>query len=332
LRNGVALCALLTCATFAQDARAQVTELPQIDVISTTPAGGAEVPRDKIPNMTHVLRAEEVQISGTADVLKSLEARIGGVTLTNSQNNPFQPSVMYRGFEASPLAGNPQGLAVYVNGARFNTPFGDTVNWDLIPSIAIHRMVLESSNPAFGLNALGGSLSVELKNGFTWQGAEAEIMGGSFGRIAGAVQFGKQIENVATYVAVSALHEKGWRAFSPSTLRQLYGDIGWRGSSGEMHLNVIAASNDLTGNGTAPVELLAADRSAVFTHPDNTINQYVRLAISGKHEINDQWSVQGNAYYGKLKQRTKNGDASEAEPCLPPNDDFLCLEEDGPAR
>src|SRR5688500_11781423 len=166
LRNGVALGALvLSCgAALGQ------TLLPQIDVISTTPVAGPGVPRDKIPNVTHVLPAEDVRINGTADVLGSLAARIGAVTLTNAQSNPFQPSLMYRGFEASPLAGNPQGLAVYVNGARFNSPFGDTMNWDLIPSIAIHRMVLESSNAAFGLNALGGSLSVELKNGFTWQG------------------------------------------------------------------------------------------------------------------------------------------------------------------
>jgi outer membrane receptor protein involved in Fe transport len=203
------------------------------------------------------------------------------------------------------------------------------MNWDLIPSVAIHRMVLESSNAAFGLNALGGSLSVELKNGFTWQGAELEALGGSHGRIAGSLQYGKQIENFATYVAVSALHEKGWRQFSPSTLKQLYGDVGWRGSSGELHFNIIAADNDLTGNGTSPVELLAVDRSAVFTHPDNTLNQYLRLALSGNFEINDAWSVQGNAYYGKLKQRTKNGDASEAEECGS-DPTLLCLEGDDP--
>jgi iron complex outermembrane receptor protein len=66
------------------------------------------------------------------------------------------------GFLASPLQGNPQGLAVYLNGARFNQPFGDTVNWDLIPDLAIDRMDLVGSNPVFGLNALGGALSVRM--------------------------------------------------------------------------------------------------------------------------------------------------------------------------
>ena len=71
---------------------------------------------------------------------------------------------------------------------RFNQPFGDTVNWDLIPSVAIDRVEVDGSNPAFGLNALGGSIAVELKNGFTYQGGEVELLGGSFGRISGTLQ------------------------------------------------------------------------------------------------------------------------------------------------
>jgi hypothetical protein len=50
-----------------------------------------------------------------------------------TQNNPLQPDIQYRGFVASPLMGLPQGLSTYVNGVRFNEPFGDSVNWDLIP-------------------------------------------------------------------------------------------------------------------------------------------------------------------------------------------------------
>jgi iron complex outermembrane receptor protein len=310
-------------------ARAQSVALPEIEVISTTPLPGAEVAREKIPAMTHVLTSEDIRPNEIPDLLSGLDSRIGGVSLNNAQGNPFQPNLSYRGFEASPLAGNPQGLAVYVNGARFNQPFGDTVNWDLISSIAINRTVLEGSNPAFGLNALGGSLSVELKNGFTWQGAELEVLGGSFGRVMGSAQFGKQIDNVALYVALSALREDGWRDFSPSKLRQFYGDIGWRGSAGEVHLNLLAADNNLVGNGTTPVELLAVDRSAVFTHPDQTINRYGRLAATGNFEVNDQTSVQANAYYSRLRQRTKNGDASDAEPCED-NTAFLCLDDDGP--
>ena len=177
------------------DARAQdaTIQLPAITVIGTTPLPGAEIPREKVPAANYVLSDEELRPNEVANVTDALETRISGVNLNQAQGNPFQPNLTYRGFEASPLAGNPQGLAVYVNGSRFNQPFGDTVNWDLVPSIAIHRMVLEGSNPAFGLNALGGSISVEMKNGFNYQGAEMELMGGSFGRINSSLQYGRRI-------------------------------------------------------------------------------------------------------------------------------------------
>ena len=335
LLGGAALGALmLPAAAWAQGspetAWAQGTiVLPEIDVVTTTPLPGAEVPREKIPAITHVLTPEDVRITGVPDVLGSLESRIGGVTLNNAQGNPFQPNFSYRGFDASPLVGNAQGLAVYVNGARFNQPFGDTVNWDLIPSIAINRMTLEGSNAAFGLNALGGSLSVELKNGFNYQGAELEVYGGSFNRIASSFQFGKQIDNTAVYLALAGLREDGWRDFSPSKLRQLYSDVGWRGSSGEVHFNVLAANNSLVGNGTTPVELLDFRRASIFTHPDETLNKYVRVAASGNFDLTDQLSMQANAYYSRFRQRTRNGDASDAEPCEA-DDAFLCLDDDGP--
>ena len=83
------------------------------------------------------------------------------------------------------MQGTPQGLAVYVNGVRFNQAFGDTVNFDLLPDMAIDQMNLEGSNPVFGLNALGGALNVRLKNGFTYQGGEIEASGGSFGTFGG---------------------------------------------------------------------------------------------------------------------------------------------------
>ena len=115
-----------------------------------------------------------------------------GVSRSDQTGNPFQPNIDYRGFTASPVPGTPQGLAVYQNGARINETFGDTVNWDLIPQMAINRMTLSPNNPVYGLNALGGAISIEMKNGFNYQGAQAEVTGGSFGRIGASAQAGGQ--------------------------------------------------------------------------------------------------------------------------------------------
>ena len=133
------------------------------------------------------------------------------------------------------------------------------MDWDLIPNIAIDKVNLEGSNPVFGLNALGGAVNIQLKNGFTWQGFEADISGGSFGQVQGEFQYGKQAGNTSTYVAGTVLHQNGWRDLQSTDLQNIYGDVGWRSDRAELHLNITAAHSVLNGPGTSPVELLAAD-------------------------------------------------------------------------
>ena len=111
------------------------------------------------------LGREDIKRAGTPDLLSSLTRSFAGVSLQDAQNNPWQPNLVYRGFVASPLQGQAQGLAVYVDGARFNQPFGDTVNFDLIPDAAIASVTLRDASPVYGLNALGGALVIETATG-----------------------------------------------------------------------------------------------------------------------------------------------------------------------
>src|SRR5262249_33340042 len=262
-----------------QEAPAVPITMPPVNITATPLLPG--LPElDKVPSTAQVFNRNAVTRDAFPALLRTLDEGAAGVALDQAQGNPWQPNLQYHGFEASPLVGNAQGLAVYVNGSRFNQPFGDTTNWDLIPDIAIDDMELVGANPAFGLNALGGALSVRLKNGFTWQGGEAEVLGGSFGRIQASMQYGVQVNNFAAYVAAMVMNETGWRDFSPSSMRQIYGDVGWRGARAELHINVIGASNDLIGNGTTPVQLLSVSRHAIFTQPDDTRNKYVRVGLS----------------------------------------------------
>src|SRR6516225_2926335 len=173
----------------AQEAPPLTLTLPTIEVVATTPLLGSGVDAAKVPAQTQVLTGADVTREGNADALRALNQNVPGVTLDAAAGNPFQPSLFYHGFQASPLQGNPQGLAVYLNGTRFNNPFGDTVNWEVIPDLAIDRMNIVGSNPVFGLNALGGALSVQLKNGFTYHGTELDALGGSFGKYEWEFQY-----------------------------------------------------------------------------------------------------------------------------------------------
>ena len=325
--------ALSNVPAVAQDEAAgpPATELtlPPVEVVGPTPLLGSGVDRNKVPAETHVLTDQDISRNGYPQALRALNEDLPGVTLDAAAGNPFQPNLVYHGFLASPLQGNPQGLAVYVNGARFNQPFGDTVNWDLIPDLAIDRIELVGSNPVFGLNALGGALSVRMKNGFTHQGVEIDLLGGSFAHYQGNLQYGIQSDSVATYVAATGVHEGGWRDLQSSNLGNFYGDLGWRGYGGEVHINVTAAQTRLNGPGTSPVELLAVAPGAQFTAPNLITNKYTHVNLTGSYDITDTTSLQGLAYYTYFQQKVANGNVPVASPCDDPDQiGFLCVAND----
>ena len=303
------------------------TSLSEVTVVAASPIPGSGLDRDKAPVETNVLTSSDFTRDGEPDELRTLGGQVGGINLDSAAGNPFQPSLFYHGFEASPLQGTSQGLAVYVDGVRFNQAFGDTVNWELTPSVAIDRLTVEGSNPLFGLNALGGSIDTELKTGFSYQGAEVDLSGGAFGQVQGDIQYGRQVGDTALYVAASAVHQDGWRDLQSSDIQNLYGDLGWRHERAELHLDVRFANSDLNGPGTSPVELLAVDPQAQFTAPNNIKNRYAELSARGAYRMNDTTSVQGVVYYDYFKQLVVNGNAADDLPC----DDgsgLLCNDDD----
>src|SRR6266404_7206922 len=172
-------------------AQSETVALPEVNVIAPSPLGGY-VDRDKVPGTVQTLTSDDFKRTESPIVTETLFQRIPGVTLSDPNGNSAAQSLSYRGFFASPVQGTPQGIAVYMSGIRFNEAFGDTVNWDLIPTDAIDRSDLWTNNPVFGLNALGGAVSLQMKNGFSYQGFEGEMQGGSFGRRSGDVQYGVQ--------------------------------------------------------------------------------------------------------------------------------------------
>ncbi len=198
--------------------------LPAVEAVGIAPLPGSGLPRDRVAGNPRSVSAADLLRDGRlvgGGLTGTLERLSASVNLNNTQGNPFQPDVQVRGFSASPLLGTPQGLAVYQNGVRINEAFGDTVNWDLIPQIAIRDLDVIGGNPLFGLNAIGGALALRMRTGFDFQGAEVDLSGGSFGGRAVGAHAGKQVGNAAAYFAVEGLDENGFRRFSPSRIRRL---------------------------------------------------------------------------------------------------------------
>ncbi len=293
--------------------------------IETSPLSNSGINISTWPQNVQMFTAKDIEVNGVPNLAAGLDKKATGVNLVNSQANPYQPTILYHGFEISPIQGTPAGLSVYVNGARFNQPFGDIALWSSLPADAIETLSLEDGNPVFGLNALGGAINVQMKNGFLYHGGEAEVSGGSFDHIEGNVQYGKQAGDTAMYVDASATHEAGWRDLQSSDLQNFYGDLGWRGPHAELHFNAAFGNSTLNGPGTVPVELLAADRAAQFTGPNGIADRSARLGATLNARMTADTSVQAVVYYSYLLEHLYNGNGPNDLPCGPgPDENYLC--------
>jgi iron complex outermembrane receptor protein len=317
---GSAVLVLLTGGAVAQTASdnsgaAPVATLAPLNIIGTSPLPGIGIDRDKVPANVQTLNSQDLSLEGTPSLLTGLTDQAGSVNINSTLVNEFQPDILYRGFEASPVLGTPQGIAVYQNGVRVNEAFGDTVNWDLIPDFAIDRFDMVSANPVYGLNALGGAAVITMKNGFTYHGFEDELAGGSFGQRSEEFQYGQQVGNWAAYIGGRWFNEDGWRQFSQNNLRQIYADIGARTDKASLDISFTGADNMLYGAGTTPELTLAVSRDLDFTTPQNNGNQLDFLTLNGTYHVTDDWSFQGNAYVRQFHQTVVNGNTTNYIAC-----------------
>lgn len=305
----------ITSIAAAQD-EPGARRLETIEVVGATPLGSA-VDADKIASNIQAAAEEQLREQHALDLAEFMQRSLGSVFVNDAQSNPLQPDIQYRGFVGSPLLGLPQGIAVYQDAVRVNEPFGDTVNWALIPDSAIDTVYLmPGSNPLFGLNALGGAISIETKDGFAHSGTRAEAFAGSFDRVGLQAETGGSIDDRFGYfVTGSYLEEDGWRDHSPTEAGKLFASLGWQLPRTRIDASLTYADTDLIGNGAAPVQLLELDRSAIFTRPDQTRNELTQLNVAVEHEISSELVITGNAYVRDSDIGTYNGDDSDFEAC-----------------
>ncbi len=294
--------------------RAEALETDVIEVVGTTPLGGLGVPIDQVPSNVQTAKGKEMQHQQSLNLPDFINQNLTGVNVNETQNNPYQPNVNFRGFTASPLLGTPQGLSVYQDGVRINEPFGDTVNWDLIPQNAIANIVLmPGSNPLFGLNTLGGALSVQTKSGEHFPGGGIQVLGGSWGRWAVEGEYGGKLDNgVGYFFAGNQFKEQGWRDSSPSDVLQGFGKIGWNNEKTDIDISFSGADTNLVGNGYTPQSLLRQfGYEAINTKPDRTENKLGFINGKLNHWFTDELLLTTNAYYRHNLTKTLNGDIND---------------------
>ncbi|HUE63020.1 MAG TPA: TonB-dependent receptor [Rhizomicrobium sp.] len=325
---------LAVASLFALPASAQqmaAGEAPEhVVVYGTLPDSDIGQVAGKVPGELQSIGANQLTAQHGATLLDALGNQTAGVSLSDTQGNGSFQDLRFHGFEASPLQGVAQGVAVYQNGVRLNEAFGDTVNWDAIPETAIARMDVWSSNPVFGLNALGGAVNLVMKNGFTWQGTALSAQGGTYGHGMGTAQYGFTDGDLSLYGAAEAVTDSGWRLHSPSDILRLYADTGWRIGNSELHLAASGSLSALGVVGPAPIELLRQASTATYSYPQATHNMIGSLALNDKTRFSDNWQLEASVFVRALRQRHVDGNDGNFESCSSRSSfgGDICLQDD----
>jgi hypothetical protein len=306
-------------------AQAQGTRTQTVEIIGTAPLPGQGVDRALLPYTTQVLRRGQVEQAQAENTTDLLARRAPGVQVNDIQGSPFQGDLTFRGFRASGILGASQGLSVYLDGVRINEPFGDVVNWDLVPEFALDSLALvPGANPAFGLNTLGGAIALTTASGKSAPGLRSEVTLGSFGRKRADLSYGTADEDWHAYGAIGLFDERGWRDHSDGRLGTLLAKAGRHTDFGDFTFGLLAARSRLVGNGLVPLvtfdddgertpDLGSRRRAAVYTHPDETRNRLAQASLSWRHVLGNGLAAETLLYVRGSRRSTINGDEAEVD-------------------
>ncbi len=304
----------LVCTGSRADNPSEVLELPQVQVVGTTPLPGSGVLLRKLPSNVQIFTSADLRGQRSGNLTEFLEQNATGITVNAAQGNPYQPDINFRGFTASPLLGTPQGVSVFFDGVRVNEPFGDAVNWDLIPQSAISSIqLIPGSNPAFGLNTLGGAIALYSKSGASEYpgkpGGSITLSGGSFGRRTVGFETGGRRGLWDWFVTGNDATDRGWAEHNASRVRQLFAKLGWQDDQTDLDLTLSAADNRLAATQTVPLSF--SDIRQAYTYPDQNTNRARFVSLKGSHALSEALVLSGDAYVRRFRNRNLSSNVND---------------------
>jgi outer membrane receptor protein involved in Fe transport len=304
--------ACLGASALAQDEAAKAT-LPDVQVIQRTPLPGFETSSSLYPGNVQQASDLDIEAAGAGTLPEFMNRKLLGVTVNEVQGDPYQVDLNYRGQRLSPVLGSAQGLSLWLDGVRMNQPFGDTVQWDLLPQAAIAGVLLvPGSNPLYGLNTLAGALVLTTKSGLSDPGTELDVSAGSWGRKRIDFAQGQHWQDGwHAFVAASAFDEGGWRDRSPGRLGNIFFKAGRQEGADGWSVSMLDAGSRLDGNGLLNESLAAHDWGAVYTAPDTTRNHESLFTARTTRSLDRDTRLALQAWYREDHRATRNGDVND---------------------
>ena len=301
----------------AQTPAGGIVALPEV-VVSATPlptGDGSGLDINKVPGDITVVSSKQFIEQYSPSVTQALVSHTPAAVAISVDGSDLSPDLFYRGFDASRISGTAAGLAVYENGVRINESFGDSVNLDLIPPIALASSEIYTNNPIFGLNALGGAINFTTKNGFNFHGGDVTLLGGSYGRANGFGEFGKQSGDYSFYFAGDLFRDGGYRPFGAQNAERFLVDLGRRSQDSEIHLIGQFGRSLLGVQGTTPQVLIQQQYNSVFTTPQTTNNQAGQAQLLSRFDITPHWSIGSSFYVRQFDQVHVDGNDADVTDC-----------------
>lgn len=314
LRPAVHAIALALAGPWAGAQELNPGALLSVEIIGAAPLSGIGVERRLLPYAVQTASGDALRRQAGSGLADFMGTQLAGVNVAEISGSAFQGDVTYHGFRASPVLGAAQGISVYLDGVRVNEPFGDVVNWDMVPEAALSELTLvPGANPLFGLNTLGGALALSTRSGHDTPGTEATLtIASGMHRRADIVHGVRLADGWHALVSLTAFGERGWRDHSDSRAGNAFLKVGRVGAADDWQVSILAGRSRLSGNGLLPLAMFEQDRRQVYTYPDQARNQLFQAALSEKHQFDATTVLAARAYLRNSRRSTVGGDISAA--------------------
>lgn len=304
---------LLLAGTATTTATAEEPRVARVEIVGLAPVYGLGIDRDLLPYPVQVASDKAIRKAGGENLAEFMAHNLSGVNANEISGSPFQSDITFRGFRASSILGSSQGISIYLDGVRVNEPFGDVINWDMVPEAAIGDLTLVTgANPLYGLNTLGGALAFRTRSGLTDPGGEFEFSVSSQGRRRSDIAYGWQGSGGwHGFIGATLFDDAGWRAHSAGRLGNVLAKVGRANGPTDWSASLLAGRSRVLGNGLLPDPLYQDERSAVYTYPDTTRNHLVQGTFNLTHRFARDSELSAVAYVRNSLRDTVNGDVSE---------------------
>lgn len=261
------------------------TRLPTIEVIgSLLPLAGPAV-GSGIPARVSVVSGDEMD-AWEPRLLSDALVSQAGISLYDDLGSAYKPTLVTRGFTASPVVGLPQGVSVFLDGVPVNEPDAGQVNFDLLPLEHVRRVELLSGTASLlGPHSLGGAINLVTRRGAGEPEGELEVAAGSYDRYSGEGSMGGLVGGWSYYLGAGYEREGGWRQLTSARLPNAFVNLGRYGDRSGLGLQLYGARSRAQTAGSLPASVLRVRPDSNLSSGDFEDLSQLHVALSGYAQV-----------------------------------------------